>query len=94
MGSLQTAFFLVAFLLLPFGVLFLFVLGCLGLCLDMLIYVTDGGLLASQCVLRCGKWCLHASFGVCGGKRMIETLRTWRVCWGKFYPFSSKHCIY
>jgi len=33
-----------------------------------LICMVVGGPLASQGVLQCGKWCLHASFGVCGGK--------------------------
>jgi hypothetical protein len=78
-----------------FGVPFSAVLGCLGLCLDVsLICMTIGDPLAGQGVLQCQKWCLHASFTVCGGKRMIETLRTRRGRYEKFYPRSMKHCIY
>jgi hypothetical protein len=62
-----------------FGMLFSVVLRCLGLCPDgSLICMTVGDPLAGQGVLRCRKWCLRASFSVCGGKRMIETLRTRR----------------
>jgi hypothetical protein len=52
-----------------FGALFSVVLGCPGLCLDvLLICMTIGGPLAGQGVQWCEKWCLRASFGVCGGK--------------------------
>jgi hypothetical protein len=48
---------------------FLVVLEYPGLCLDVLsICLNAGDPLAGQRVLRCEKWCLHASFGVYGGK--------------------------
>jgi len=42
-------------------------LGCLGLCLDMLICM-PGGYLAVCEVLQCGRWCLSTFYGVYGGK--------------------------
>jgi hypothetical protein len=48
---------------------FSIVLGCLGLCLDvLLICMTASSPPASQRVLRSVKWCICASFGVYGGK--------------------------
>jgi len=74
MGGLWTTFFFIVMWIPPFEVLFLVVLGCPGLCLDvLLICMIVGGPLASQRVLQCEKWCLHASFGVCRGKWMIKT---------------------
>jgi len=60
-----------------FGVFFSLALGCLGLCLDvLLICMIAGSPLVGQRVLRCGKWYLCASFGVYGGKEIVEILRT------------------
>lgn len=74
---------------------FSIVLGCPGLCLNMLlICMTVLRPLASQGVLQCEKWCLCASFSVYGGKWMIETLWTGRGRWGKLYLCFSEHCIY
>jgi hypothetical protein len=48
---------------------FSIVLGCPGLCLDvLLICMTAGVPLAGQGVLQYRKWCLHAFFGVYGGE--------------------------
>jgi hypothetical protein len=77
-----------------FGEFFSVVLGCPGLFLNvLLICMTAGGLLVGQGVLRCEKY-LHASFGVYGGKRMIETLRTRRGLWEKLFLCSLKCCIF
>jgi hypothetical protein len=91
MWSLLTIFFFIVMWLMLFGVFCLVILGCLGLCLDvLLICLTACGPLASQRLLRCGKWCLHAYFDVYGGKGMIETLRTKRGLWGKLFLCSLK----
>jgi hypothetical protein len=55
-GSLWTTFFFTVMWLPPFRVFFSVILGCPRLCLDvLLIYMTIGGPLTSQGVLRCGK---------------------------------------
>jgi hypothetical protein len=47
------------------------------MCLDvLLICMIAGSPLVGQRVLRCGKWYLCASFGVYGGKEIVEILRT------------------
>jgi hypothetical protein len=47
---------------------FLVILGCPGLCLEvLLIYLTVGGPMVGLGV-RYGEWCLRASFGVYGRK--------------------------
>lgn len=79
----------------PFGVLSSVVLGCSRLCLVVLLPCLNvGGPLAGQRVQQCGRWFLVASFDVCGGKRMIEVLRTMRGCWGILYLCSLKLCIF
>jgi hypothetical protein len=56
-----------------------------GLCIGVLLTcLTVGSPLAGQRVQRCEKWCLCASFSVCGGKRMIETLSIGRGRGGYF----------
>jgi hypothetical protein len=68
-GSWWITFFYIVMWFLPFGVPFLVVLSCLGLCLEVsLIYLIVGGPLAGLGVLWCGKWCLRASSGVFGRK--------------------------
>jgi hypothetical protein len=78
-----------------FGVFFSIALGCPELCLDVsLICMIVGGPLVGQGVLGCGKWCLHASFGVYGRKGIIEILRIGRVLCGIFFLCYLKLCIF
>jgi len=61
----------------PYGMLFLAALGCLGLCLfGWLIYLLASEWAATLVVLLCGRWFLLAFCGSCGENEMIETLRT------------------
>jgi hypothetical protein len=55
--------------LMPFGLPFLVILGCHGLCLDVLSICTPtGGFLVVRRVLQCGRWSLHAFYSVYGEK--------------------------
>jgi hypothetical protein len=61
----------------PFGMFSLVDLGCLGSCLyELLICMLVSGLLATLGVLLCGRWCFRAFCGICGGKLVVEVLRT------------------
>jgi hypothetical protein len=62
--DVETIFFFIVMWLLLYGV-FLAASGCLGLCLDGLsTCLRVGGPLEGQGVLRCGKWCPLAFFGL------------------------------
>jgi hypothetical protein len=57
-------------------VLSLLVLVCLGLCLgESLACLVVGGRLEGRGVLRFGRWCRHAFFGVFGRKEIIGVSR-------------------
>ncbi len=63
----------------PYGMSFLFILNCLGLCQDK--YLTCSlvsVLVVAVRVLLCERWCLLAFCGVIGRKEVIEVLRTAR----------------
>jgi hypothetical protein len=65
MGNQWIIFFFIAMWLMLCGVLSLLVLVCLGLCLEeSLTCLLVGGRLESRRVLRFGRWCRHAFFGV------------------------------
>ena len=66
----------------PFGMPFLVVLGCPGLCPEvLLIYLIVSGPMAGLGLQQCEKWCLCASSGVHGKKGMICTLRAEKGHW-------------
>jgi hypothetical protein len=82
MGIRWITFFSAVMWLLPFGVPFLVVLGCHGLCLEvLLIYLIVSGPMAGLGLMQCKKWCLCASSGVYGKKGMICTLRVEKGHW-------------
>jgi hypothetical protein len=77
MGSLWTIFFSILRLPGPYGMIFLAALGCLGLFLiGWLIYSLAGGRVDALGVLLCGRCCLLAFCGACGGNEIIEISRT------------------
>jgi hypothetical protein len=61
-------FFFTTMWLMLCGVLSLLVLVCLGLCLEVCLTCIVGGRLEGRGVLRYGRWCRHAFFGVFGQK--------------------------
>jgi hypothetical protein len=55
---------------------------CLGLCLEELsIYLHVGRRRVGQGVLKFGKWCLFAFFGVFGRREILGVSKTWRIPW-------------
>jgi hypothetical protein len=64
---------------------FLIGLICLRLCLEeLLTYLPVGGSLEGQGVLRFGRWCQFAFFGVFGRKEILGVFKMWRVPWRIF----------
>jgi hypothetical protein len=67
------------------GVISFLSLVCHGLCLEELsTYLLAGGRLEGQGLLRFGRWCRFASFGVYVRKEIIGVSRTWRDHWRIF----------
>jgi len=59
--------------------------GILGLCLEELpIYLSVGESLEGKGVLRFGRWCQSAFFGVFGRKKILGVSKIWRVLWRIF----------
>jgi hypothetical protein len=71
------------------GLIFLIVLVSLGLCReDFLTCLLVGGNLEGRGVLRFGRWCLFASFGVFGNKEILDVSRIWKgVLNGRYFSF-------
>jgi hypothetical protein len=66
-------------------VLSLLVLVCLELCLgESLTCLLVGGHLEGRGVMRFGRWCRHAFFGVFGRKEIIGVSKIWRGPWRIF----------
>jgi len=85
MENLWTTFFFTVMWLLLCRIPFLIGLICLRLCLEeLLTYLPVGGSLEGQGVLRFGRWCQFAFFGVFGRKEILGVFKMWRVPWRIF----------
>jgi hypothetical protein len=51
---------------------------------ELLTYLPVGGSLEGQGVLRFGRWCQFAFFGVFGRKEILGVFKMWRVPWRIF----------
>jgi hypothetical protein len=75
MGNLWTTFFFTVMRLMLCGLIFLIVLVCLGLCREeLLTCLLIVGSLEGREVLRFGRWCLFAFFGVFGKKEISDVI--------------------
>jgi len=94
-GKLWTTFFFIVMWLPLCRIMFFLGLVCLELCLEELsIYLPVGGRLEGQGVLRFGRWCQFAFFGVFGRRKILGVSKTWRIPWRILLPRSFICCIF